>query len=106
MKSYLTNRQKRIRVNRNFSSCENIIAGVAQDSILGPLFLNIFINDLFLFVSNSCLSNYANDNTLHAFGYNLEEINNRLYFDFDLVSKWFEENYIVLNGDKFLISKN
>ena len=34
---------------------------------------------------------------------NLEEINNRLHFDFDLVSKWFEDNYIVLNGDKFLI---
>ena len=37
---------------------------------------------------------------------NLEEINNRLHFDFDLVSKWFEDNYRVLNGDKFLISKN
>ena len=64
------------------------------------MLFNIFINDLFLFVSNSYLSNYADDNTLYAFGYNLEEIKNTLRFDFDLVSKWFEENYMVLNADK------
>ena len=31
---------------------------------------------------------------------NLEEIKNTLRFDFDLVSKWFEEHYMVPNGDK------
>ena len=100
MRSYLTNRQQIVRVNSNFSTWENIIAGVPQGSILEPLFFNIFFNDLFLFVSNSCLSNYADDNTLYASGYNLEEITNTFCFDFDLVSKWFEENYMVLNADK------
>ena len=100
MRSYLTNRQQRVRVNSNFSTWENIIAGVPQGSILGPLLFNIFINYLFLFVSNSYLSNYTDDNTLYAFGYNLEDIKNRLRFDFDLISKWFEENYVFLNADK------
>ena len=64
MKSYLTKRRQRVRVNSNFSAWERIISGVPQGSILGPLLFNIFLNDLFLLVKNSELSNYADDNTL------------------------------------------
>ena len=55
---------------------------------------------IFFFVLNSYLSYYADDNTFYAFGYNLEGIKNTLRFDFDLISKWFEENYMILNADK------
>ena len=68
MKSYLKDRQQRVRVNNNSSSWEKIIAGVPQVSILGPLLFNIFVNHLFVFVSSSNLSNYADDNTLYASG--------------------------------------
>ena len=73
--SYLTNRQKKFPINRNFSTRENIFPGlVSQGSLLGPGLFNIFINNLILFVSNSYLSKYGDDNILHAFSYNLEEI--------------------------------
>ena len=100
LKSYLTNRQQRLGVNSNFSTWENINAGVPQGSILGLLLCNIFVNGIFLFVSNSYLSNYADGTTLYAFGYNLEEIEKIFHFDFDLVSKWFEENCMILKTDK------
>ena len=42
MKSYLTKRRQRVRVNNNLGAWERIISGVLQGSILGPLFFNIF----------------------------------------------------------------
>ena len=100
MKSYLKDRQQRVRVNNNFSSWEKIIAGVPQGSILGPLLFNIFINDLFVFVSSSNLSNYADDITLYASGFNLEEVKKCLSTDFDAVTTWFYENHMTFNARK------
>ena len=72
----------------------------AASSILGPLLFKIFLNDLFLFISNSSLSNYADDNTLYTFGDNLKKIKDNLRNSFDTMHKWFYENYKVLNAGK------
>ena len=36
--SYLNNRGDRTKINQNFSSCEELLQGVSQGSVLGPLF--------------------------------------------------------------------
>ena len=54
-----------------------------QGSILGPLLFNIFLNNLFLFVENCDLSNYADDNTLYSSGNDLEKVEQTLRFVYD-----------------------
>ena len=68
VKSYLSNnRFQRSKIGDSFSLRRQIITGVPQSSILGPLLFNIFINDIFLFAVKASLCNYADDNTLYAF---------------------------------------
>ena len=71
MKSYLGNKNRILRVNKTFSEWERITTDVPQDSILGPLLRNIFLNNLSFLISNSSLSNYEYDNKFYNFGYNL-----------------------------------
>ena len=59
--NYLNNRKQRININLSFGSFQNIISGVPQGSLLGPL-SNIFLTDIFLFCPTE-IGSYADDNT-------------------------------------------
>ena len=78
--------------------CEVRISGISQGLILGPLFFNILLNDIFVFVENSDLKNYPNDNDLYSSVNDLEKVKQIFKQDFQIVTKWFYENYIVFNS--------
>ena len=65
-KDYLSHHKLKIKTNKTFSNWTNILHGVPQGSILGPLIFNVFLFDLFLLKPNIDLVSYADDSTPFA----------------------------------------
>ena len=62
----LKNRKQRTKINSAYSSWDEILFGVPQASILGLSRFNIFLYDLFYMMSETDITNYAEDNTSYA----------------------------------------
>ena len=98
--SYLTNRWQRTKVNSTFSSWSELIQGVPQGSVLGPVLFNIYLNDMFFLNEWTEICNFADDTTIYACDTDLSNLCNRIEHDSTLTIEWFENNYMKLNKDK------
>ena len=65
LRSFLSNRKCRTKISSSFSEWKHLLIDVPQGSVLGPLLFNIYMYDLFLFMSESNVANYADDTTLY-----------------------------------------
>ena len=98
MQNYLWNR---ISIIGSFSDWTEVTTGVPQGSILGPLMLNIFLNNIFfMFISKCSLCNYADDNTLYCTGKDLNQIKRTLEMDFMILHQWLHKNHMKVNPGK------
>ena len=108
--SYLSKRRQRIKINDVYSSWSEILFGVPQGSIFGPLLFNIciyiYICDLFMLLLKDGTTNYADDNTSYSRGNRIHNVIYGLEQASDILSKWFIGNNLKTNLDKYHVIFN
>ena len=97
--AYLNFRKQKTKVSSTFSDYLNILFGVLQGSIAGPLFFNVYTCDTFFQIDSSEFSSYA-DNTPSASAQNHEKLIKSLQSTLNGVFEWYQESYFKGNADK------
>ena len=90
-----------VKIGQNTSDLLDIVKGVPQGSILGPILFKFFVNDLFFFMHKCELYNYADDNTLSKSDKSLEKVIASLEEDSKALINWFSVNKMQANPEKF-----
>ena len=98
---YLCYKHQRVKINNFYSSWVEILFGVPQGSILGPLLLELFLFDLFLFIKSKDVASYADDTTSYKTGGNSAYVTHNLEILGNTLLKWFNDNSMRANPGKY-----
>jgi hypothetical protein len=99
-KSFLTGRTQYVSVSGVDSILREIIYGVPQGSVLGPLLFLLYINDLFNAIPYSQANLFADDTMLFLQNSSLKSLTKRINLDLKCLCNWLNANMISLNASK------
>ena len=97
---YLSHRKQRTGVNNSYSQWLDVMFGVPQGSILGPLLFNILLADLFFIHNDIDIANFADDYTPYLSAKHVEDVIESLERPSVSLFRWFENNLLKGNADK------
>ena len=103
--SFLSERRQVILANGEASSCSEVLSGVPQGTVLGPLLFIILINDICQSDIESIISLFADDTRLTKMIKNESDIEN-FQSDLDKVYQWSTDNNMIFNSTKFEVLKH
>ena len=95
-KSYLSNSKFKVHINKTFSESGNLLCGIPQGSILGPLLFLLYINDMPQAIDCELLI-YADDTCLIFQHKDIHEIEIVLNKTLSTLSDWFVDNKLSIH---------
>ena len=99
-KSYLYNRKQIVKINNKMSIPCILPIGVPQGTILGPLLFVLYTNDFCQHIYPVMSIRYADDTSLCACGYDIDEVQYKLQTGTDNALEWLKENRLLVNDNK------
>ena len=99
-RSYLSNRRQSVKYNGILSDQLPVLTGVPQGSILGPILLTVYLNDLLKSFDPDHILAYADDVTLICSNKILSSAVNDIQNMLDYVSNWSSVSQLTLNITK------
>ena len=88
IRDYLSNRKQYVIYNNVKSPIENVVMGVPQGSILGPLLFLLYVNDMSNVASNLSFIQYADDTSIFVKGSSLLSISKIMNNGMKQVNEW------------------
>lgn len=98
--SYLTDRKQCVILNGVRSSYKDVLHGVPQGSILGPLLFLCYVNDIYHCVENGNCVIYADDTTVVTIADDLVSLHSKALDDLNRIADYCENNHLMLNVKK------
>jgi hypothetical protein len=89
-----------VKINKTKSTIQNVICGVPQGSVLGPLLFIIYTNDIPNLLKLTRTILFADDTTIFASDTNLNNLYQKVNHDLEILCDWFKANKLSLNVAK------
>ena len=99
MKSYFSNCKQIVNSNNAYSGELNLLCGISQGSILGPLLFSLCINALPK-ASRFMTRLFADDTALILSDSNINSLSKQVNYEFAKIQQWLISNKLSLNYSK------
>ena len=80
---------------------EDLLIGTPHEPVLGPLLFDIYMSDIFLFITELNIANNAGDTTPYEHDTNLIKAQIKIEYESLKVFKWFRNNFLRANVTKW-----
>ena len=98
--SYLNGRVQTTQIDKEISSKRNVLTGVPQGSVLGPLLFLIYINDIYNSSKKLSFYLFADDTNLLYADKDLKSLESVINIELQKVCNWLNANKLTLNTKK------
>ena len=96
----MSGRQQRVKIGDTFSDWAGTRRGIPQGCVLGPMFFNIFINDLFQHVKYAKLNAYADDHQIYSSSLDPLALEECICQEVNVANQWYKNNGMIFNQKK------